>query len=54
MDDVVRARKPRRLPVVMTRDEVRAVLGNLEGTPKLVVALLYGGAFACWRRFVCG
>jgi site-specific recombinase XerD len=27
--DVVRARKPARLPVVMTRDEVRAVLTHL-------------------------
>src|SRR5438552_7115792 len=26
----------------MTREEVREVLGRLEGTPKLVVALLYG------------
>ena len=43
LDDIVRARKPRRLPVVMTRDEVRAVLGNLEGTQGLVVSLLYGG-----------
>jgi len=42
LDDVVRARKPRRLPVVMTREEVRQVLGALGGAPKLVVALLYG------------
>jgi integron integrase len=42
LDDVVRARKPRKLPVVLTREEVRAILGGLEGTPRLVVALLYG------------
>ncbi len=42
LDDVVRARKPRKLPVVMNREEVREVLGRLEGAQKLVVALLYG------------
>jgi integron integrase len=42
LEDVVLARKPRKLPVVMTRDEVRRVLARLEGTPKLVTALLYG------------
>jgi integrase len=41
-EDVVRARKPRRLPVVMTRDEVRRILGDLRGPPRLVAALLYG------------
>ena len=40
--DVVRARRPHRLPVVMTREEVRAVLGKMRGTPKLVALLLYG------------
>jgi integron integrase len=40
--DVVRARKPRRLPVVLTRDEVGAVLANLDGQPRLVATLLYG------------
>lgn len=40
--DVVRARRPHRLPVVMTREEVRAVLGQMRGTQKLVAMLLYG------------
>ncbi|MFA5876446.1 MAG: site-specific integrase [Candidatus Margulisiibacteriota bacterium] len=31
LGEVVRARKPRRLPVVMTRDEVSAVLSQLHG-----------------------
>ncbi len=39
---VVRAVRPRRLPVVLTRPEVRAVLLRLEGTPRLVCGLLYG------------
>ncbi len=39
---VVRARKPYRLPVVMTRGEVRAVLGCMEGETWLMASLLYG------------
>jgi integrase len=42
LQDVVRARKPRRLPVVLTKDEVRSILAEMSGTPKLVVSLLYG------------
>ena len=40
--DIVRARRPRRLPVVLTRDEVRAVLSRLEGPPRLMAYLIYG------------
>jgi integron integrase len=39
---VVRARKPERVPVVLSREEVEAVLGNLRGIPWLMAALLYG------------
>jgi integron integrase len=42
LDDVQRAKKPQRLPVVLTRQEVRAVLGQLEGTTWLMAALIYG------------
>jgi integron integrase len=42
MDEIVRAKRPQRLPVVLTRDEVRAVLRRLEGTPRLMAFLLYG------------
>jgi integron integrase len=42
LDDVVRAKRPQRLPVVLTRDEVRAVLDRLDGSPKLITILLYG------------
>ena len=42
LDDVVRARRPARLPVVLTRDEVRAVLQALHGPPRLMAVLLYG------------
>lgn len=39
---IVRARTPSLLPVVLTREEVKAVLSKLHGTPWLVVSLLYG------------
>jgi integrase len=40
--DVVRAKRPQRLPVVLTRAEVKAILSHLQGTPRLVALLLYG------------
>jgi integron integrase len=39
---VVHAKRPKRLPVVMTREEVAAVLGRLEGVWRLMASLLYG------------
>ncbi len=39
---VVRASKPARLPVVLTRDEVQRVFVQLEGRARLIVGLLYG------------
>ena len=41
MDGVVRAKRPKHLPVVLTENEVRALLAQLEGTRWLVVSLLY-------------
>jgi len=42
LEGVVRARTRRRLPVVLSEAEVRAVRTRLEGEPALVVGLLYG------------
>ena len=39
---VPRARAPVRLPVVLTPEEVRRVVEQLRGTPRLVALLLYG------------
>ena len=36
------AKKPKNLPVVLTRDEVRKVLSHLDGVPLLLARLLYG------------
>ncbi|MGH7287562.1 MAG: integron integrase [Myxococcota bacterium] len=43
LDGTVRAARPQRLPVVLSRDEVRRVLGELGGVHRLVATLLYGG-----------
>jgi integron integrase len=40
---VARAARPDRLPVILSRDEVRAVLDRLTGVPRLVGLLMYGG-----------
>jgi integron integrase len=40
--EAVRAKLPARLPVVLTRAEVRAVIERLQGTPRLMAVLLYG------------
>ena len=42
LDDLVYAKRPHYLPVVLTRDEVRAVLGQIHGVPRLMAFLLYG------------
>jgi integron integrase len=42
LDGVTRARRPRRLPTVLSVDEVRRLLSAMEGRPWLVASLLYG------------
>jgi len=42
LDGIVRAKRSVRLPVVLTRDEVQAVLSQLRGTSRLIATLLYG------------
>ena len=43
IDGVVRAKRPQRLPVVLTKDEVRNVIDHMTGLPRLMAMLLYGG-----------
>ncbi len=42
LDGLVRARSPERLPVVLSREEVAAVLAETQGAPRLMASLLYG------------
>jgi integron integrase len=39
---VLRAKRPQRLPVVLTRQEVKSILGVLDGSDWLMVMFLYG------------
>ncbi|MCP9469290.1 MAG: integron integrase [Nitrospira sp.] len=42
VNGVVRAKRPTRLPVVLTREEVRLILARLRGTEWIMAMLLYG------------
>ncbi len=42
MNGVIRAKRPHRLPVVLTRQEIRSILGCLDGSDWLMAMLLYG------------
>ena len=42
VNGVVRANRPKRLPTVLTRQEVRSIFGNLDGVEWIMAMLLYG------------
>jgi integrase len=51
MDGIVRAQRPIRLPVVLSRSEIAGLLGQLRGTTWLMAALMYGSGLRVmeWR-----
>lgn len=42
LDKITQAKAPKRLPVVMTREEVQSVLARMDGSVWLIASLLYG------------
>jgi len=54
IDNLERAKRPSRLPVVLTRTEIRRVFDQLDDAPRLIAALLYGSGLrlmeACTLR----
>ncbi len=42
IEQVERAKTPKRVPVVLTRDEVHRIFEHLRGTPRVMAGLLYG------------
>ena len=42
LGNIVRAKRPKKLPVVLTHDEIKSILEHLHGTHKLMTSLLYG------------
>ena len=53
LDDVVRAKRPRRLPVVLTRQEVKALLSAVQGFKWIMANVLYGAACVYWSVSGC-
>ncbi len=42
LEGVTRAKKPQRLPVVLTREEVRQLLAHMDGVHHMMASLMYG------------
>lgn len=42
LDNVTRAKRPKRLPVVFSRDEIKAILSQYDGTRWILLSLMYG------------
>jgi hypothetical protein len=53
MGDVVHAKRPATVPVVLARDAVRALLARLAGPAWLVAGLLYGGGLRLLEALCC-
>jgi len=53
IEGVLRAKTPVRLPAVLTREEVRNLLGAMTGPPKLVGLLLYGAGLRLLEALPC-
>ena len=51
LGDIIRARRPIHLPVVMTHEEVKAVLANLNGDKWLMASMMYGGGLRLMECF---
>ena len=50
LENVQRAKRPTRLPVVLTREEARRVFLKLEATNRLMAGLLYGSGLRFSQR----
>ena len=53
LGEIVPAKAPARLPVVLTREEVSAILARLAGTHRLIGCLLYAPACESWKACGC-
>lgn len=50
IDNIERAKRPPKLPVVFTPEEARAVLGKMRGTARIMAQLLYGSGLRLTGR----
>ena len=49
-DDFIRAKRPRHLPEVLTRDEVNRLFNQLKGVNFLMAGLLYGAGYEIYSQ----
>jgi integron integrase len=42
VEGIVRAKRPQHVPVVLTKEEVKRIIGHMSGVPRLMALLLYG------------
>ena len=54
LQGVERPKKPVRIPVVLSRDEVHKVFAHLQGTPRLMAGFLYGSGLRLMEACGCG
>ena len=54
LDDALRASRPARVPMVLTREEVRALLAHVAPTYRLIADLIYGAVCVCSKHCGCG
>lgn len=53
LDGLDRAKRPARVPTVLTRAEAQAIVGQLDGMRWLMASLLYGRDFGCANVLSC-
>ena len=54
LENVTKAKKPVKLPVVFTREEDRSLLTKFEGSKWLMANLLYGTGLSCMNTSAFG
>jgi integrase len=52
LEQVERAKKPQKLPVVLSRDEIKQIFAHLKGVPKIMAGLLYGSGLRGPRGWI--
>ncbi len=52
IEGVIRSKRPKRIPTVLSREEVQAIFSSMEGVPQLIAKLLYGSGLRL-REALC-
>jgi len=54
LDDMVRPTRPPRVPTLLSREEVRRLLGLIDGVHRLMAGTLTARACVSWNACACG